>query len=318
MLRAVSAGTTAAGSTGQGRRAAGAFRAASFAQDAPPPDAGGGVMARLFTTSVTCGPEYFVGQPRGGVTVVIEGGVTNDAEVKASNRRATICHGDPDVKAALVGRAVLHQEADRLRQGFGFMRPVRTKEWPDDAGDPGEIKGCAIGCLVTPVGLVRVAEQQQQEFVALGSKRMVTKNMRYSRDRVAKDLRRDFGLPRYLTYLVEDLFEDVSPGKAQEWPREFAESLVPGSRISDRDVVLFCASFEGVDLHETVTNGKKNFTVFRHGVEDDEFADHLAEWLAAQPQEIVRKAKRVPKVTTPEFDPWDELPMDEPVVATVS
>ena len=118
--------------------------------------------------------------------------------------------GDPKTKAMLIERAIDHAEADRIMQGH---------YWANVGGD--EWNGCAVGCLVTPVGDIGHAKT----------------GLRVSPDEISSakaycTLEEDYGIPRALTGMADAVFESLPGGYYQRWPRRFIEALPVGVEFS--------------------------------------------------------------------------------------
>lgn len=114
---------------------------------------------------------------------------------------------------ALVKRAEGHAKADRYRQGFGYFQRL-AEGWSHLLGGlrrnkPGQWKGCAIGCLATPLSA--------SKFTPLGQEGSIG------------SLEDEFGIPRKITLIAEEFFEGLPGRSARTWPVRFAKALVAGS-----------------------------------------------------------------------------------------
>lgn len=117
------------------------------------------------------------------------------------------------LKDRLVHRAKEHRAADRLIQGEYFE------------GYNGDAKGCAIGCLSTPLGVVR----QKRRFDK-------------SQAQCIRDLKNEFGLCSELVRVAEIVFEafDIDDRSGwRNWPTRFAEALPVGVEITNSMVRAF-------------------------------------------------------------------------------
>src|SRR4051794_23413030 len=113
-------------------------------------------------------------------------------------------HGNPDLKCALIRRAQMHREADRLQQRFAYMRPVRREDINIGramATDLGKFKGCAIGCLATPVNVTN--DQLAKTFNSVAE---FNDFGQVSSTGCSEVLARDFGLNSALVDLAELYF----------------------------------------------------------------------------------------------------------------
>lgn len=133
------------------------------------------------------------------------------------------------LKNELVKRAKEHQAADRLVHGRGYF-----------TGFNGDAKGCAIGCLATPLGVIK----QKREFDL--AQRTATNK-----------LAREFGIPTALTLLAENIFESYPLEESNlvaglwkatakngdgSWPTRFAKAIPVGVKLTNQDVRAFVVS----------------------------------------------------------------------------
>jgi hypothetical protein len=107
----------------------------------------------------------------------------------------TTYHGDPKVKASLLRRISAHEKADRLTQGtYGSMN--------------GHWRGCAVSCS------------------------LATRNGTFNGEQVTDGLHAEYpkqlGLPEWLAYLEDGIFEGLPKEEAMQWPRRFAEAIPVG------------------------------------------------------------------------------------------
>jgi len=117
-------------------------------------------------------------------------------------------HGNPDLKCALITRAEVHRDADRLRQSFGYFSLKRYK------GRSDQWKGCAIGCLATPI--------KDGAFQTL-----------MDNEECQEIIETDFGLPKWLVDASEAIFEQVTARESKNWPRDFADAIPVGIEFTD-------------------------------------------------------------------------------------
>jgi hypothetical protein len=153
----------------------------------------------------------------------------------------TTFKNNPALKRELVQRAEDHAAADRLVHGAGYFN-----------GYNGHAKGCAIGCLATPV-----AQTKKPRWFKLKSREQGTAR-----------LKRDFGLPQALGDLAEAIFESYDIDDARErrvdlgrrgwvevipttksrgdktWPARFAAAIPVGVKLTDADVEHFARGCE--------------------------------------------------------------------------
>jgi hypothetical protein len=110
---------------------------------------------------------------------------------------------DPQFKAAFLAEITAHEQADALVKGdYGTMN--------------GAFHGCAIGCAVYSL----------RQLQGVGNAKMVN----YAdHDKVAKDL----GLPLWLAYMEDRLFENLPTDLSKTWPRRLAEAIPVGAVIGD-------------------------------------------------------------------------------------
>jgi hypothetical protein len=110
---------------------------------------------------------------------------------------------DPALKAALVAEITKHQVADQIVKGtYGRTNGV----W----------RGCAIGCSLHSLNVLQGRADLSQ---ATGD------HARYESE---------LGLPLWLAYLEDHVFETLSETESQTWPRVFAEAIPVGVTIPDR------------------------------------------------------------------------------------
>ena len=110
---------------------------------------------------------------------------------------------DPTLKARLLAEIRAHEEADHLVQGYGYGRMN------------GHFRGCAIGCALHALNTIRGADALHE----------VDAHRRYETE---------LGLPIWLAYLEDHLFERLPAAAARQWPRRFAEAVPVGAVVSDR------------------------------------------------------------------------------------
>lgn len=121
----------------------------------------------------------------------------------------------------LIERAVEHAKADRFIQGFSYLKRVRSSDESVRA-EVGEIKGCAIGCLATPVGRVK------RTLARFGNEMTY-----YDAENI---LGRNFGICPGLVEIAEDIFEKLDSTRAKRFPERFARALVEESKVTDDDL----------------------------------------------------------------------------------
>lgn len=103
--------------------------------------------------------------------------------------------------------AVLHEHAkqDRFRQDYGYWVQGRT----------GEFKGDAVGCSI-----------EHWTF----DRNLNTFNP--DQGGIHEQYENLFGIPAYLAWWEDRLFEEMSPARSREWPIQFIEAINVGADLS--------------------------------------------------------------------------------------
>jgi hypothetical protein len=113
--------------------------------------------------------------------------------------------GDTNLKAAFLAEITKHEEQDALVKGsYGEM--------------DGSFKGCAIGCSLHSLNVLQ-GKTGKASTVDTGNHR------RYEAE---------LGLPIWLAYLEDQIFETLPDEFAVTWPRQFAEAIPVGAVVTDR------------------------------------------------------------------------------------
>ena len=144
--------------------------------------------------------------------------------------------GRPELKAAFLSEIAKHEEADAIVKGtYGDF--------------DGAFRGCAIGCSLHSLNAIqgRVGEALLEDTDV--------------HDRYELEL----GLPTWLAYLEEYLFETLPIDLARTWPRRFAEAIPVGAVIGDRERAQI--------LHWTLVHEIYGVT---HATTDPEIQGHIA------------------------------------------
>lgn len=128
-------------------------------------------------------------------------------------------------KDELITRAVEHREADRLIQSYGYFEPMgsdQAEEYnrPGMNGEKtdwkfGDWAGCAIGCLASEV----LSQEEYRAKHEDGSLWML------DQDSAMDVLDTEFGVPRPLSRMAENIFEYLPKEDAVNWPEQFARAL---------------------------------------------------------------------------------------------
>ncbi len=109
---------------------------------------------------------------------------------------------DPQLKADFIAQIADHERQDAIIKGtYGAMN--------------GRFRGCAIGCALHSLNVLQGKSPTDR----------VDEHCRYEKE---------LGLPIWLAYLEDHLFETLSLEESKVWPREFAEAVPVGVAISDR------------------------------------------------------------------------------------
>ncbi len=112
---------------------------------------------------------------------------------------------DPALKAAFLMEITKHEEADALAKGtYGKMN--------------GSFKGCAIGCSLHSLNILQGKKGAARHA-------HTDQHARYEAE---------LGLPTWLAYLEDHIFESLSDEESRTWPREFTEAIPVGVVIPDR------------------------------------------------------------------------------------
>jgi hypothetical protein len=106
----------------------------------------------------------------------------------------------PDLKTRFLEQIAFHEDADQLIKGsYG-------------EGTGREFRGCAIGCSLHSLNIIS------------GKKAKTGDHSRYERE---------LGLPIWLAYLEDNIFENLPLDQAKQWPRRFAEAIPVGAVVDD-------------------------------------------------------------------------------------
>ena len=173
--------------------------------------------------------------------------------------------GKTRLKEKLVRRAEAHAEADRFQRGYGYFRCEGDDGYSTlsfaDPSDPDEcpveeVKGCAIGCLATPV---------QRRFWKRFS----------GASEPTERLEKDFGLPAPLTAIAEAIFEDLPTSDSNSWPVEFVNAVPVGVEIDPDSFARFLRRSTVLDPE---TRAENYLDPNDDWIETpEEFADYLRE-----------------------------------------
>lgn len=116
-------------------------------------------------------------------------------------------HANPQLKADFLAQISAHEQADALVKGsYGRMN--------------GHFKGCAIGCSAYSLAVMQGQLPKNAGLFASEPQHR----------RVADDL----GLPLWLAYLEDNVFEMLPTELSKTWPRRLAEAIPVGAVIDDR------------------------------------------------------------------------------------
>ena len=111
--------------------------------------------------------------------------------------------GQADLKAALITEIGKHEAADEIAKGtYGSMN--------------GQWRGCAIGCSLRSLNRIQGAEDIN------------------ARTGLHERFPSELGLPLWLGFLEDSIFEQLPDDLAKMWPRRVMESIPVGAVISDR------------------------------------------------------------------------------------
>src|SRR5262245_43305154 len=110
--------------------------------------------------------------------------------------------GKPDLKAALLVEIGKHEQADQIVKGtYGKMN--------------GQWHGCAIGCSLRSLNILQgVAEINGRTD---------------DHERFTSEL----GVPLWLAYAEDHIFEHLPEDQATTWPRRFADAIPVGVDLTD-------------------------------------------------------------------------------------
>jgi len=114
--------------------------------------------------------------------------------------------GDPDLKASFLEEIGKHEQADMLRKGsYGNGIP--------DCG----FKGCAIGCALHSLNKLQGKPPSELANDTGNHERYVT----------------ELGLPLWLAYMEDHIFESLPDNLSKTWPRRLAEAIPVGACVHD-------------------------------------------------------------------------------------
>lgn len=110
--------------------------------------------------------------------------------------------GQPDLKAAFLAEIGKHEAADAFIKGtYGRM--------------DGHFRGCAIGCSLHSLNVLQGRREDERTDA----------HARYEPE---------LGLPIWLAYVEDNIFESLPMEAAKVWPRQFAEAVPVGVTVPDR------------------------------------------------------------------------------------
>ncbi len=110
--------------------------------------------------------------------------------------------GKPELKSRFIEEIGKHEEQDRIIKGT--------------YSEPGKVfRGCAIGCSLHSLNLIEGAVDQFDG---------TDNHSRYEKE---------LGLPTWLAYLEDNIFENLPLDQAKTWPRRFAEAVPVGAVVGD-------------------------------------------------------------------------------------
>src|SRR5262245_12978579 len=111
--------------------------------------------------------------------------------------------GDATLKARFLEEIGKHELADAIVQGtYGEMVDA-------------EFRGCAIGCSLHSMNIIHGAADSEWK---------IGDHARYESE---------LGLPIWLAYLEDNIFEHLPIEQAKTWPRRFAEAIPVGATVPD-------------------------------------------------------------------------------------
>jgi len=116
-------------------------------------------------------------------------------------------YGDPDLKARLVANMREHRAADRLMKGLYFGSAY--------GGEGMEFRGCAVGCTVAEF----VAAERGISLLEVRADKGLNPH---------KEWARITGLPLWLAYADDRLFESLPGEESLDWPVRLLEAVPVG------------------------------------------------------------------------------------------
>jgi hypothetical protein len=143
----------------------------------------------------------------------------------------TTFHGSETLRTELIEQMREHQRLDRLVQGAYLA----TSKWGPAAigGNDTTWRGCSLGCLVTGNLLADGTAESAEEV-----------NTTVGFDFVWQEKWAEItGLPLWLAYVNEAIFERLPSDRARDWPLLLLESIPAGVTLdAARDA--FCADLQ--------------------------------------------------------------------------
>lgn len=126
----------------------------------------------------------------------------------STDTEALSYYGDPDLKARLVANMREHREADRLMHGRYFSST-------NDAYGGLVFRGCAVGCTVAEF----IAAERGISLLEVHADLSLNPH---------KEWARVTGLPLWLAYADDRLFESLPSEESMDWPVRLLEAVPVG------------------------------------------------------------------------------------------
>ena len=120
--------------------------------------------------------------------------------------------GDPSLKTRFLDEIGKHEQMDAIVKGtYGEMHGAR-------------FVGCAIGCSLHSLNLITGKQTMNDKDSAQTERSDTGDHSRYESE---------LGLPVWLAYLEDNVFENLPDDLAMTWPRRFAEAIPVGAVVDD-------------------------------------------------------------------------------------
>lgn len=111
---------------------------------------------------------------------------------------------NPALKDAFLTQIAAHEAADAVTQGlYGDM-------------EEGRFKGCAVGCSLRSLNILQGKADVMDKL------------------RLHQRYEAELGLPTWLAYIEDHVFEMLPVELARTWPRRFSEAIPVGVEVTDR------------------------------------------------------------------------------------